>query len=373
MKNTLALVLALAVVSSPAYASRARLEALGEGKNGSYYINDSRNMFLNPASITKHKKKLLLELGNGAVVGANDRAGDNLAQGGFINTFGDFTYALYLNNTSDSALTAAATAAAPAPGSAIEFQVAGEGALNWGLGVLTGNTSNGADSSSYFGVRAGVEKDALAVFTSVGVSSKFVNDGVAPGSINQIKGKLRLDVGATYKVMNEMTAFGRFSTSTNEATVEAGATDVTAEVKSTNYGAGLGWDKEMTKSTHMFTRVEAAYAQTKQGDAVTAESFNVPVVLGAEAQALSWLAIRGSIGHSLIGRDITGRQSLGNLTTLAAGVGMTFGDVTVDGLVASSGSNGNVTGLGMGTGPAANQNFGFGDGMISRIAMTYNF
>ena len=63
MKNYLTLVLALSVVSSPAFASRARLESLGEGKNGSYYIDDSRNMFLNPASIVRYKKKMMLELG----------------------------------------------------------------------------------------------------------------------------------------------------------------------------------------------------------------------------------------------------------------------------------------------------------------------
>ena len=278
MKNYLTLVLALAVVSSPAYASRARLEALGEGKNGSYYIDDARNMFLNPATIVHNKKKLMLELGSASVAG-QDSAGNSLGQGGFTNTFGDYTYSLYLNNTSDSALAAADLANAPIPGSAIEFQFAGEGAMNWGLGVLTGNASNGADSSSYWGARAGIEKDAFGLFTTVGITSKFTNTAATPGTINQIKGKLRLDVGGTYK-MDNMTAFGRFSSSSNDATVEAGATDVTAEVKTSSYGLGLGWNKEMTKSTHMFTRVEAAYAQGKQADTVVSEAFNLPAIVG---------------------------------------------------------------------------------------------
>jgi hypothetical protein len=221
-------------------------------------------------------------------------------------------------------------------------------------------------------VRAGVEKDALAVFTSLGLTSKFTNDAAGLGNINQIKGKLRLDVGATYKLMSDMTVFGRYSSSNNEATVEAGANDVTAEVKTTSYGAGLGWDKEMTKSTHMFTRVEADYSTGKSAGVTNAKTYNIPLVLGAETQALSWLAIRGSIGHSLIGQSITGRADLTGLTTVGAGVGMTFGDVTIDGLVASNGQNA-VDQIGMGTGPAASQNFGFGDNMITRIAMTYNF
>lgn len=139
MKNYLTLILALAIVSSPAYASRARLEALGEGKNGSYYIDDSRNMFLNPASIVKYKKKMMLELGNQNTVTTADTgasAATSRPQGGFTNTFGDFTYALYLNNTSDRAINTLGSVFAPAD--ALEFALAGEGSVNWGISVLNG-------------------------------------------------------------------------------------------------------------------------------------------------------------------------------------------------------------------------------------------
>ncbi len=336
------------------------MEALGEGKNGSYYINDARNMFLNPASIVKHKKKLMLELGAPTAAGA-EGAGDSLAQGGFINTFGDFTYAVYLNNASDT-MAAGAQAANIQPDGAIEVQLAGEGALNWGLGVTTAGNNQEANNSSYFGVRAGVEKDALAVFATVGLSSK-----INVGALEALKGKLRVDAGATYKIDN-MTVFGKYSTSTNDVNPGTGA----FERNDTVLGAGVGFQKEMTKNTNMFTRVEADYATQKNAGTTTSKRYNVPLVLGAETQALSWLAIRGSIGHSLIGQSVTGRADLTGLTTVAAGVGMTFGDLTVDGLVASGGQNG-VDQIGMGTGPAAASNFGFGDNMITRIAMTYNF
>jgi len=363
MKNTLALVLALAVVSSPAYASRARLEALGEGKNGSYYINDSRNMFLNPASIAKHKKKLLLELGVSQGV---DSAGASVGQGGFINTFGDFTYALYLNNTSDTMAAAAAQfgALAVAPDASIELQLAGEGAVNWGVGVTTAGNNDGARTASYWGVRAGIEKDALAVFGVLGLSSSLKN-----GTTELLKGKLRLDAGATYK-MDNMTVFGKYSTSTNDVNLGAGA----FETNSTSFGAGVGFQKEMTKSTTMFTRVEADYATAKSAGVTNSKAYNIPLVLGAETQALSWLAVRGSIGHSLIGQSITGRQDLSGLTSVGAGVGMTFGDLTIDGLVSSGSAPTPVSANGIGmNGVATTAIFGFGNDTITRIAMTYNF
>jgi len=365
MKNLL-LALTLVITASPAFASRARLESLGEGKNGSYYIHDSRNMFLNPAVISKYKKKLMIEVGSTTTSSSSaDSSASPSAQGGFTNTFGDFTYAVYLNNYSDTMAAAAdcdfnndgdctdpgeATFTGIAPQNAVEIQFAGEGSVNWGLGLTTGGNKQGDLSSSYWGVRAGIEKDALAVFTTVGLTSSIKN-----GATDVLKGKLRLDLGATYG-MDDMTVFGKFSTSTNDVDQGAGA----FETNSTSFGAGLGWNKEMTKSTHMFTRVEADYATAKSAGATTSKSYLVPVVLGAETQALSWLAIRGSLTHALLGQTNTGlNNTTAGQTSVAAGVGMTFGDVTIDGLVANN--------------AAAANRFGFGDGMLGRISMNYNF
>jgi len=344
MKNTLALVLALAVVSSPAYASRARLEALGEGKNGSYYINDARNMFLNPASITKHKKKLMLELGQAVPAGVVDRANDSRAQGGFTNTFGDFTYAVYLNNVSDTSM----GLFNPRPSNAVEVAFAGEGTIGWGLSLVHGYGPTGANTVNTWGARFGVNKDDLAVFGTVGLFGKSVNTGV------ETKSKLNLDLGATYQ-LGDFTAFGNFISGSLENDV----------AKTSGYALGVGHKKEMTKSTTMFSRIEARKQKVENAGASNINAWNLPVVLGAEAQALSWLAVRGSITHSLLGQTDTAA------TSVAAGVGMTFGDVTVDGLVAT---NGGALAGNLGTnGMASSSTFGFGDAMISRIAMTYNF
>jgi hypothetical protein len=348
MKNLLT-VLSLVIVASPAFASRARLESLGEGKNGSYYINDSRNMFLNPASIVKHKKKLMIELGNTiSNTSTADSSALSSAQGGFTNTFGDFTYAVYLNNYSDT-MAAAAAAGGLSPQNAVEVQFAGEGAVNWGIGLTTAGNKQAAGTSSYLGTRIGVEKDNLAVFGTIGLSSKITVAGV-----DALKGKTKIDAGATYG-MGDMTVFGKFATSTNEV--------ATVEVGSTSFGAGLGWNKEMTKSTHMFTRLEAGYATAKTAGATTSQSYSVPVVLGAETQALSWLAIRGSLTHGLLGQTLNGAgaTTTAGQTFFGAGLGMTFGDVTIDGLVANGGAG------------ATADDFGFGSDMISRIGLTYNF
>ena len=171
MKNLL-LVLSLVITASPAFASRARLESLGEGKNGSYYINDGRNIFLNPASINGYKKKLFLELG--AAAGTTDTLATQKVQGGFTNTFGDFVYGIYMGKESDRLLTAAngATGVALgliAPDHSVDFFFGGEtSSFKYGLGLiyagalLDNNTAK--DTASALGLRAGIDINSFSFF-----------------------------------------------------------------------------------------------------------------------------------------------------------------------------------------------------------------
>jgi hypothetical protein len=378
MKN-LSLVLALMIAASPAFASRARLEALGEGKNGSYYINDGRNIFLNPAQIVKYKKKLWLEFG-GEPAGV-DAVNSPRGQGGFSNTFGDFTYGLYLNQTSDRALNTISNVNTLAsktfisPDSAAEFFFAGEGSMNWGISVFyagnnTASTGANQKTASLLGTRLGIESGNLAVFSTVGIisSSKELN-----ATNDEIKGKLSVDAGVTYK-MDDWTYFGKFATFGSDVLVS----NTTTELRQTQFGAGFGRTTEFSKTVTMFSRLEADYQNVKTQGSADNKTWNVPVVLGAEAQALSWLAIRGSVAASLLGQNIQGntKSSLAGTTTVAAGVGMTFGDVQVDGVVSTANlpaANTAADVTGFGSGARTVGNFGFGDAMLSRVALTYNF
>ena len=413
MKNYLALVLALAVVSSPAFASRARLESLGEGKNGSYYIDDSRNIFLNPAQLVHYKKKLFLELGTD-VQSIQDTASVNTApggsvlpgnrtnrpQGGFTNTFGDFTYGVYMNQNSERTTgiiqnannviangafaplgITAANSTFLAPDSTLEAFFAGEGALNWGFSVFYGGNNNkpaaGFESTaSQLGVRLGVDMNGLQLFSTVAIYSRATLIGT-PVSNAEVKGKVGVDAALTYK-MNDMTTFAKV-TFTGADLNANNATQV--EARNQAYGLGFGWKHEMTKATNMFARVEGDYEKARN-NGNDQKTYNIPVVVGAEAQALTWLTIRGSIAESVFGQqygNLSGagftRNNLGGSTTVSAGLGLTFGDVQIDGLVATNGANNtsNGIGAGFGTAPQTNTNFGFGDNMISRIALTYNF
>ena len=364
MKN-LTLVLGLMIIASPAFATSARLNALGEnGATGSYYVQDVRDTFLNPAQIVHFKKHFVLEFA------PTDSAS---AQGLFTNTFGDYTYGVSLNNNSVRATTAVNTANAflgtnqvLGPSRTIEAFLAGEATdMNWGLSLFysgngdrnnvdaTTNATGGTRTSHLFGVRAGVDMNNFAVFTTVGITS---DTQLQDGTVNpDLKGKVSVDVGATY-TMDNTVAFAKFTTYGTDMS----ASGATTEFRTQSYGIGLGHKYEASKSVALFSRLEADYTKSTQSNVADAKSWNVPVAVGAEAQALSWLALRGSIVQSLVGQNetVSGTNLVrtNGSTSLNAGAGLTFGDVQIDGTLSTA-----VAG-----------NFGIGS-PLANVAFSYNF
>ena len=184
MRNSIILLAVTMLASAPAFASRARLEALGEGKNGSYYIKDNRNVFLNPASIADQKKQLNLELGTDSDVA--DSSTTPRAQANYIGTFGDFTYNLSFGNESDTTkglltsvnglLSATSVTGFVTPDNYTEFGIAGDAGVKWGLAVIHGGRlaqSNGfSQTASQLAVRFGLGMDAFNFFGTVGIITR---------------------------------------------------------------------------------------------------------------------------------------------------------------------------------------------------------
>ena len=76
MKKQLVTILGVAVMAAPAFASKARLQALGEDIYGSTYINDNRNIFLNAAQVNNYADLVTFETG-----AQTDNDGDDSAAG----------------------------------------------------------------------------------------------------------------------------------------------------------------------------------------------------------------------------------------------------------------------------------------------------
>ena len=113
----------------------------------------------------------------------------------------------------------------------------------------------------------------------------------------------------------------------------------------------------------------------------------VPIVLGYEAAATSWLTLRGSITQNLWGKKDNknftyanpivkslvssvygseGKGTIANSTTIVAGASLTFGDLVLDGMI---GGAKNLTGSASSK-TDGNLNL---DQFMTSVAMTYAF
>src|SRR6476659_1261938 len=100
MKKQLTVALGLAVLATPAFATKARLQALGEDNYGSAYINDNRNVWLNAAQINNHKDLVTYEFGSNQTA---DNAATPRGEGGIFKAMGNMVYGVQFGGASTTA------------------------------------------------------------------------------------------------------------------------------------------------------------------------------------------------------------------------------------------------------------------------------
>ena len=83
----------LAVLSTSAFASKARMTALNQSASfGSFYLEDNRNVFRSSNSANSLSNYVITEWGV-----KNTNANNVTAEGGFFSSMGSLNYGLYLN------------------------------------------------------------------------------------------------------------------------------------------------------------------------------------------------------------------------------------------------------------------------------------
>ena len=139
MKKQIASILGIALLSTSAFASKARLQALGEDTYGSFFIDDARNVTLNPAMLNFHKDFVTMEWGDTTdtlAASGQDTAATPKAEGGMFKASGNMVYGLYFgdeSNTGNALRTAAMGANAVYESNLTSFYVAGDAGVQWGV------------------------------------------------------------------------------------------------------------------------------------------------------------------------------------------------------------------------------------------------
>lgn len=364
MKKQLVVALGLAVLATPAFASKARLLALGESADGSFFINDNRNIFLNAAEVNNHKDLVTFEWGTGS----------SDAEGGFLKSHNNLVYGLQLgreNSMNDTVNTLhGGTADAYQLSNTIDLFVGGDAGIKWGANLSYGA---GEDEAFTSGTAGTAETEGRTVDLNLGVVmgdlSAYVKAGVL-GKVEQkdadatelfdmeVERKLAVEVGAAYKLQN-YTVFGQVGMAKFEEN------EADAELKEQNLSLGVARVEKLNDKTSMFVKLSANYSKDETDAAVDTEdkSIFVPVAIGLEHDATSWLALRGSISQDLWSKNENDNGTTSNestnraSTSVNAGASLLFGDLTVDGVIGAAATGGTL---------------GFND-TLSQVSMTYRF
>jgi len=374
MKRQLAIALGLAVVSTSAFASKARLEALGESGNGSMYLEDNRNVFLNPAHLNHHKDWMTIELGK--TTNGEDEAATPRAEGGVFKASGNMVYGVYFGEESNTAndLRDEAGTNLQQESNNLSLFVAGDAGVQWGASLLMGNDSkkDATDGSKVWDsesnslrARVGVISGNVDAFLNMGLANEASYEETAGGSAKEgYKGKSSMDLGVTYS-MNDMGLMLRYSTIEAEDTETANA-----EVyKATSMFLGAGAVRKLNDKASLNYKV--GYNSSKvEGNDFTAgaagevEVTNFEATIGMEVMAKDWLTLRGSITQELLGLGKTKvgddwEQTNAESTTAGAGASLVFGDLTIDGYLGTEANQ-----------QAGNVNT---DALLSRASINYQF
>ena len=411
MKKHLALILGVAFLSTSAFATKARLIALGETESaGSLFFSDNRNMFLNAAYINEYKDFLTLELGSeGQTATKKDSDTQPYAEGGVIKSFGNFVGGIYLGGESASVFEARqylrladGANAKTHQDNQIDFFFGGDAGVKWGANLSyskTDDDANNMDQSS-LSSRLGVIAEKFEAFANVAWINKAEEDGFGAAGKDKFKGKLGFELGGNYNLGNNLKAFAywkhaKFETDTvtSAGTIAIGSGPAytgNADFVLNKYRIGAGHDYAVSSKARILSKLEyiknSRKVETKDGDA-DLSNYSIPVSVALEYDASSWLTLRGSVTQSLIGKanndydagllplvnpavlaDLPAKErTLNSTTNVNTGATLKFGNLAFDGLV----------GTGTATGGTVDSKSEQGlltlDNLMSRVSMTYRF
>nr|BFD61699.1 hypothetical protein BdHM001_03800 [Bdellovibrio sp. HM001] len=333
MKKLL-VVAALTMAAPMAMASKARVEALANSR----HLVDFQTAFDRPYQFLALSEQATIEWG------ATGNATPH-AEGGFIKRHGDDSaFGVYFGRRSADFSNAVNTANA-ALGAANDHLLLEQNGLNvfyagkmsdWTYGVTVKYSNGKADNdgaatpatinakSSSAGLALGITNGTWDVELVQGLTGKSEFDTGTVAAEVESKGLTSLTVG--YHVSPEMEFYGNFKTSKVEGTLPV-VGDITVET--TSYKVGMVNTLAKSDEGNFFYGVEVANSKVKDGD----ETMTLPVYLGVEHNAASWLVLRASVAQNVIlneTKEDSGDKSDLDSTVMAAGAGIKFGKSMID-------------------------------------------
>ena len=391
MKKNVAVALGLAVLSTTAFGSKARLGALGEDVNGTAYISDNRNIFYNPAQVNNFKDMVTFEWGDTA---ANaDGVASPSAEGGFLRQGGNLVYGLHFG-AEDAMVSNARTNAdtdLPEQMNNWDFFIGGDAGMQWGAGFTYGkfsktNEDDAANTdtettSDLLRLRFGITQGDLQVAARLGLTNKAeITDNEVDANSVEVVGKSDMDINAAYH-FNDMYFLFDYTAMAFEAENDADTLDKQYKYNSTSVGvAKLQKVNDKARANYKIAYVMDSSKNVNYVEATTAAGADtannsLAATLGIEVDANSWLTLRGSVQHNVLGNKTSEyedgeiKETIADSTVVNAGASLMFGELQLDGIIGNQADDASVDGANTAAGNGSLRS----DVLMSRVSMTYRF
>lgn len=380
MKNHFGLALLLLTTTSSVYATKARMQALGQDVDrGSFYLKDTRTVFRNAAHINDFNNYILTEWGQSAV--AEDTSSAPGAEGGFFTTMGALNYGVYLGSDLDSqndvrnggnyAGTATAVGATSFVDrdNEVDLFFGGDSGVKWGARLHYSSSKNETtfeSKQSSMGLGLGASMGDLEAYANIGIKDESEGAAVAGDKWEADTG---INAGLSYQ-MKGYTYFVNYDKIGAKYTANGAAAVETSRGLLT---VGVGHEEELSSTARIIMDLKYQNQISEDKTTVTTEvtTSTLPLTIGFEADALSWITLRGSISQNIVlsSSETKGTNTLkstvNNTTNIEAGMTLNFGKVLLDGVIGNTGTNGSAIGTESGVLSL--------DRLSTRVAMHYWF
>ncbi|USN46245.1 MAG: hypothetical protein H6626_08415 [Pseudobdellovibrionaceae bacterium] len=371
--NRLLVFAAVLVASGSVEATKSRLEALGQSSSGSYYVDDDRNIFLNPARLFSVKDKVVFEWGAaGATTVKTDGPANPKAEGGLFLGSPNFSYGFYLGDENPEiiAMRNRANTTLLKPDNTLGLFVGPSkegGSVNtiWGAHLsYSGNKiQNGAleQDEQMLVVKGGtVLSENTDVFGHLSLLDTA--KGTTTNNSDEWTGSLGFKLGASHD-FSKFRLFGHYASLSGEFDPSAGAK---TDHSGSELVIGASRKKTFGEGAALFYALQyqrVFIGESPEGGTKTETTAQMaPVLIAVEAPAASWLTLRGAIQQAILinstetkAGSSTATSSTADTTSVSAGMTISFDKFAFDGSFTTTGGTLNATNL------------------MSRVGMNYTF
>jgi hypothetical protein len=344
MKKTLMILTGAMLLAAPAMASKARKAALGSA----VHLTDTQSIFTSP-----HKMMLLgdfasLEFGDQDLNSVATTGADPDAEGGFIRSIGDSKLGVMFGHGPEDTYNMRATYNALIPAAAFLtteniFEVfygmsLGDMKMGVSFGYSASDKKSADNTQNGMGTRVSIGADLWSAYANIGLGSSAKH--TVSGTEYKYTGKSGAAAGGRFKI-DTITLFADYNMYGSEATTAGTSVGTIAGSQ-----MKVGMENVFKKDSNEFFYGASLKMDTSDLKDFSTSSVNnkketttLPVIVGFEHEALSWLTMRGSITQSVLlgtvkntpvstGTAVT--DTTDNGTTVAAGAGFKLNKGTLD-------------------------------------------